>query len=150
MNFEQRATIPAPREKLWDFLLNVPEVATCVPGVESVTPDEDGRYTGRMKVRVGPISLTLQGVMSIVEQDKENWRAALRGEASDRRVGGGLNATAHMTLVELGPSETEMQINADARLLGRLGEFGQPVIKKKADSMMAEFTQNVAKRFRSA
>jgi carbon monoxide dehydrogenase subunit G len=149
MNFEQRATIPASREKLWDFLLNVPEVATCVPGIESVSPAEDGKYTGQMKVRVGPISLKLNGVMSIIEQDRDNWRAAMRGEASDRRVGGGVNATAHMTLVELGPSETEMQIKADARLLGKLGEFGQPIIRKKADSMMAEFAQNVAKRFKS-
>lgn len=148
MNFEQQCTIPAPREQLWDFLMDVPAVATCVPGVQSVTPRDDGRYAGEMKVRVGPIGLTLQGVMAIQERDRDNWKAAMHGEANDRRVGGGLNATAHMTLVEQGESETQLFIQAEARLLGKLGEFGQPLIRKKADSMMAEFARNVADHFR--
>jgi carbon monoxide dehydrogenase subunit G len=147
MNFEQQCTIAASREQLWDFLMDVPSVATCVPGVQSVTERENGQYAGEMRVRVGPISLTLQGVMSIQESDRDNWKAAMHGEATDRRVGGGLNATAHMTLTEQGEGETKLVIMADARLLGKLGEFGQPLIRKKADQMMAEFARNLAARF---
>ena len=147
MNFEQQATIPASRETLWDFLMDVPSVATCVPGVQAVTPREDGQYAGEMRIRVGPISLTLQGVMAIQERDRENWKASMHGEATDRRVGGGLNATAQMTLIEQGAAETRLVIQTDARLLGKLGEFGQPLIRKKADQMMAEFARNVAARF---
>lgn len=147
MNFEQECTIPAPREQLWDFLMDIPQVATCVPGVQSVTPREDGSYAGQMRVRVGPIGLTLQGVMSIQEQDRAHWRAAIRGEGTDRRVGGGVNATAHMTLEERGPKETQLRIRAEAHFLGKLGELGQPLIRKKADSMLAEFARNVAARF---
>lgn len=147
MNFEQRCTIPVPRAQLWDFLMDVPQMATCVPGVESVTPTSDGRYVGQMRVRVGPIALNLQGTMSIEERDQENWRASVRAEAADRRVGGGVHTTAHMTLVEHGPTETALLIRAEARLLGKLGEFGQPLIRKKADELLAEFARNVAARF---
>jgi carbon monoxide dehydrogenase subunit G len=148
VNFEQQCIIPASRERLWDLLMDVPAVATCVPGVQSVTPRDDGQYAGEMRVRVGPIGLTLQGVMSIQESDRENWKAAMHGEATDRRVGGGLNATAHMSLIERSEAETELVIHAEARLLGKLGEFGQPLIRKKADAMMAEFARNVADHFR--
>jgi carbon monoxide dehydrogenase subunit G len=150
MNFEQRCTIPVAREALWQFLMDVPQMAVCVPGVESVTASSDGQYAGRMRVKVGPIHLTLQGVLTIQERDQQQWRAVARAEANDRRIGGGVHLTAHMTLVESSPAATELAIQAQARLLGKLGEFGQPVIRKQADAIIAEFARNVAARFHSA
>lgn len=150
MDFEQRCTIPVAREALWQFLLDVPQMATCVPGVESVTASGDEQYAGRMRVKIGPIHLTLQGVMSIQERDQQQWRAVTQAEANDRRVGGGVHVTAHMTLVESSPAATELVIQAQARLLGKLGEFGQPVIRKQAEAIIAEFARNVAARFHGA
>jgi len=150
VNFEHRCTIPVAREALWQFLMDVPQMASCVPGVESVTASGDDQYSGRMRVKVGPIHLTLQGVMTIQERDQQQWRAVTRAEANDRRVGGGVHFTAHMTLVESGPAATELAIQTQARLLGKLGEFGQPVIRKQADVIIAEFARNVAARFPSA
>jgi carbon monoxide dehydrogenase subunit G len=129
--------------------MDVPQMATCVPGVESVAAGSDGQYNGRMRVKLGPIHLTLQGVLTIQEQDLQQWRAVARAEANDRRVGGGVHLTAHMTLVESGPTATELDIQAQARLLGKLGEFGQPMIRKQANALIAEFTRNVAARLHS-
>jgi carbon monoxide dehydrogenase subunit G len=146
MDFEQRCTIPVAREALWQFLLDVPQMATCVPGLESVTDSGNDQYAGRMRVKVGPIHLTLQGIMTIQERDPQQWRAVARAEANDRRVGGGVHVTAHMTLVESSPAATELIIHTQARLLGKLGEFGQPVIRKQAETIIAEFARNVAAR----
>ncbi|HXG20846.1 MAG TPA: SRPBCC family protein [Methylomirabilota bacterium] len=150
MNFEHHCIIPVARETLWRFLMDVPQMASCVPGVESITVRDDGQYAGRMRVKVGPIRLTLQGVLTIQEQDQRQWRAIARAEANDRRVGGGVHLTTRMTLIENGPTATELAIQAQARLLGKLGEFGQPVIRKQADAMIAEFARNVADRLLSA
>ncbi len=147
MNFTHRCTIPVAREALWQFLMDVPQMATCVPGVESVTPNGDNQYSGRMRVKVGPIHLTLQGVLTIQEQNPQQWLAVARAEANDRRVGGGVHLTAHMTLVESGPAATDLDVQTQARFLGKLGEFGQPVIRKQADAIIAEFARNVAARF---
>src|SRR5262245_457297 len=147
MNFAHRCTIPVARETLWQFLMDVPQVATCVPGVESVTPSGDDQYSGRMRVKVGPIHLTLQGVLTIQERDPQQWLAVARAEANDRRVGGGVHLTAHMTLVESGPATTELDVQTEARFLGKLGEFGQQVIRKQADAIITEFARNVAARF---
>ncbi len=149
MNFAHRCTIPVARGVLWQFLMDVPQMASCVPGVESVTDNGEGQYNGRMRVKVGPIHLTLQGVLTIQERDQQQWRALARAEANDRRVGGGVHVTAHMTLIESGPAATELAIQAQARLLGKLGEFGQPVIRKQADTIIAEFAHNVAARLHS-
>jgi carbon monoxide dehydrogenase subunit G len=150
VNFEHRCTIPVAREVLWQFLMDVPQMAGCVPGVESITASGDDRYAGRMRVKVGPIHLTLQGTVTIQERDPRQWRATARAEANDRRVGGGVHLTAHMALAESGPTATELAIHTQARLLGKLGEFGQPVIRRQADAIIAEFARNVAARFPGA
>ena len=148
MNFEHSCTVPVARETLWDFLMDVPQMATCVPGVSEVVAAGEDQYAGRMKVTFGPIRLTLQGELSIQEFDQTNWRAVGRAAANDRRVGGGVHISAELTLVEQEEAQTQLSIQTEARLMGKLGEFGQPVIRKKADKIVAEFARNVAKHFK--
>ena len=147
MNFEHSCMVPVARETLWNFLMDVPQMATCVPGVSEVVATGADQYAGRMKVTFGPIRLTLQGELSIQELDQTNWRAVGQAEANDRRVGGGVHISAALTLVEHKEEQTQLSIQTEARLMGKLGEFGQPVIRKKADKIVAEFARNVAKRF---
>jgi carbon monoxide dehydrogenase subunit G len=136
VKFTQTAQIPVARERLWDFLMDVPTVAKSLPGVESVTKVDDTTYQGALKVRVGPIALNLQGKIILEEQSKENWRAALRAEAKDRMAAGAVNGKTSMTLKELGSEQTELLVETDVNILGKIGEFGQPLIRKKADSML--------------
>lgn len=146
MKFSQSAIISAAREPLWDFLMDVPKVATSLPGVESVEKLDDTTYQGTLKVRVGPISLNLQGKIIVEERDRQNWRAALRAEAADRRAAGAVKGKTSMQLKERGPKETELVVETDVNILGKIGEFGQPIIRKKADQMLQEFVENIKKR----
>jgi uncharacterized protein len=147
MKFQQRCIIPAARDEVWDFLLDLPRMASCIPGAEDVTPDGDSQYNGRLRFKLGPIRVSLQGIMKIQERDREHWRATARAEAKDIRVGGGANVTGFMTLVEKTPSTTELTIEGEARFLGKLGEFGEPVIRRQADTVVAAFARNVAAHF---
>ena len=147
MNFEHSCTVPVARQTLWDFLMDVPQMAACIPGVSEVVATGEDQYAGRMKITFGPIRLTLQGELRIQELDQAHWRAVGRAEANDRRVGGGVHISATLTLVEHEEEQTQLSIQTEARLLGKLGEFGQPVIRKRADKVVAEFARNVAKHF---
>lgn len=146
MKFSQRVVIPVAREPLWDFLMDVPKVARSLPGVESVTPIDDTTYQGALKVRVGPIALNLQGKIILEERDRANWRAALRAEANDKMVSGAVKGRTSMELKEIGPKETELSVETDVSILGKIGEFGQPIIRKKADAMLQEFVGNIKKQ----
>ena len=146
MKFTQSAQIPVAREPLWDFLMDVPKVAQSLPGVESVTKVDDTTYQGLLKVRVGPIALNLAGKIIVEEQDKENWRASLRAEANDRRAAGAVKGKTTMMLKEAGPGQSELVVETDVNILGKIGEFGQPIIRKKADSMLKEFVENIKKQ----
>lgn len=142
MTFSQDCVIAVERERLWSFLMDVPSVARCVPGIETVEALDDGAYRGRLGVRIGPIRLALDGTMAIEEQDRSAWRARMRADASDRRLGGGIRARMSLTLA---PADggTRLSIDTDLAVLGKIGEFGQPVIRKKADTLLEEFARNL-------
>src|SRR4029450_6377938 len=126
--------------------MDVPKVAKSLPGVETVTKIDDTTYEGALSVRVGPIKLNLQGKIILEEQNKKDWRAALRAEAKDRLAAGAVNGKTSMTLKELGANETELVVETDVNILGKIGEFGQPIIRKKADAMLKEFVDHIKKQ----
>lgn len=146
MKFTQTAQIPVAREPLWNFLMDVPKVAKSLPGVETVTKIDDTNYEGALVVRVGPIKLNLVGKITLEEQNKDIWRAALRAEAKDRMAAGAVSGKTSMQLKELGGNMTEFVVETDVNILGKIGEFGQPIIRKKADSMLKEFVENIKKQ----
>src|SRR5947209_18823385 len=110
--------------------MDVPKVAQSLPGVESVSKIDDTTYQGALKVRVGPISLNLQGKIIVEEQNKQNWRAALRAEAKDSMAAGAVNGKNSMTLKELDVNQTEIFGETDVKNLGKIGEVGQTNISK--------------------
>ena len=146
MKFQQKAIIPVGREPLWEFLMDVPKVAKSLPGVESVKQLDETTYEGTLKVRVGPIGLNLTGKIFLEERDKQNWKAALRAEAADRMAAGAVRGKTSMKLRELSAKETEMEMETDVSILGKIGEFGQPIIRKKADQMLSQFVDNIKKQ----
>ncbi len=146
MQFENRAEVPASPDKLYDFLMDIKSVSECVPGVENVREVDPDHYQATMRLKVGPIALRFEGKMSIVERDREQKRAVMQAEGSDRGAGGMVKATIHMTLQEQSPEKTELLVKTDASVMGKLGEFGQPVMRKKADSIMQEFARNISQR----
>jgi len=142
MTFTQECVIPVARERLWDFLMDVPTVGRCVPGLESIESVDGSAYKGGLKVQVGPIRLSLQGTLTIEAQDRNAWHARMRAEANDRRMGGGIRARMSLTLA---PAEqgTRLRVETDLAVLGKIGEFGQPIIRKKADTLLEEFVRNI-------
>jgi carbon monoxide dehydrogenase subunit G len=122
--------------------MDVPKVGKCISGVESVLPIDANSYQGTLKIQVGPIRLSFQGTITVEERDREKMKASMRAEAKDAKAGSGVRARMTMTLnpVEAG---TNLTVETDLNILGKLGEFGQPIIRKKADAMMREFAENV-------
>jgi len=149
VNFLQRCTIGVARPQLWAFLMDVPQMAACVPGVEEVTSTGGDSYAGRLRVKLGPIVVNLQGTVAFRERDAADYRVVVKADARDRKIGGGVDATATIRLLESGAEASELVVEAQARFIGKLGEFGEPVIRKQTDATIAAFARNVAARFQA-
>ncbi len=142
MKFDYQFTVPVVRQTLWAMLQDFPRIASCIPGVEQVQQADDGSYQGSIRVTIGPMGVNLAGSVK-VEQDEAQGRWRMTAQAQDRRVGGGARAIIEATLSEADAGQTAMRIAADVQFMGRLGELGQPLIKRKADAIFQEFAENL-------
>ncbi len=143
MKFEHKITVEATPEKVGAFLDDIEKAAACVPGLEEIKPLDDDWYEGRVGIRIGPFGMHFNGKARMEKPTPGLWR--MHGEGHDRRVGSGVKAAVDTTMNELKPGTTELNINADVNFSGRLAELGQPLIKRKADSMVQDFAKNLRK-----
>jgi carbon monoxide dehydrogenase subunit G len=145
MKFTHTATVAAPRDRVWARLMDIPAAARCIPGVASVRAKGADKYEGTLAVQVGPVRLVLDGDLVLTARNEQGGTASVRADAKDSRVGGAIHATMDLALAE-NAGETEMRIATDLTVMGRLGEFGQPVIKRKADQLMRDFAECLARQ----
>jgi uncharacterized protein len=148
MIFDQRLSIDAPIERVWEFALDLPRLAGCIPGVERVDVIDDESYTGALKVRIGPIGLRLEGKVRIAERDPEAYRTRVELDAADKRIRGAVSGQTTVVLEPAGAASTTMTIHTDLTILGKLGDFGQPVMERKAAQILTEFGSNLSNELR--
>ena len=137
--------VPASRDATWALVMDIPRAASCIPGIKEITPDGEGRYQATLHARVGPMGMNLSGTITVVSQNAETGEARFLVEANDRRVGGGVKTDMTMKVTAQSPNETQLEIISDTTFMGRLGELGQPIIRRKARNTLEEFSRNLNK-----
>jgi len=145
MKVEIVSVVPASLEATWTLVMDIPKAASCIPGLKDIAPDGEARYQATLQARVGPMGMNLSGVITVLSQDAESGEAHFLVEANDRRVGGGVKTNMSMKVTAKSPTETELEIVADTTFMGRLGELGQPLIRRKARNTLEDFSKNLSK-----
>lgn len=150
MRTEHTVRVDAPRERVWALLMDIPAAARLVPGVGDVAQagTDPKSYRGSIRVQVGPVRLALDGEVRVIARDDDAGAAAVRLDGADSRLGGGVRAD--VTLAVSGSMPTEVRVATDITILGRIGELGQPLMKRKADQVMAEFAANLQRALAAA
>ncbi len=144
MLIESHCLVPSGPGPIWDLILDIPRTAFCVPGLQELEPSEDGIFRATLQARVGPISLTFSGTIQLLDQDPDLHLARFRVQGSDRRVGGSFQTNMTVRLIPLGPDQTQLDISADTTFMGKLGELGQPLIRRKTAATIDQFAANLA------
>ncbi|MEN3268908.1 SRPBCC family protein [Pseudonocardia sp.] len=145
MQLENKFTIDAPIDKAWEAL-NTPEaVAPCFPGA-TLQEYEGDSFTGTVKVKLGPISLTYKGKGTYISRDDDNHKVVIEANGRDSRGNGTAKATVTGTLVPDGPSRTAVTMVTDMTITGRPAQFGRGVISDVADKIIGQFSACVASK----
>jgi len=146
VKFEYVLAIPIDDEGVWKILEDIPRVALLMPGVDSVEPFGDDTYKGNLRIRIGPMSFNLAGVIGItIDRSLGKW--TLKAQAQDPKIGGGVLSTIETTVSQGDSNSTQLTVQADIQFSGRMGQLGQAIVRKRADSMVQEFTENLKRTF---
>jgi carbon monoxide dehydrogenase subunit G len=143
MEMDHSFTVPVPPERAWDVLLDVEKIAPCMPGA---TVDEfDGEVvTGRIKVKVGPVSLTYRGTAKFTERDPDARVILLEASGKETRGAGTASATVRATLEpESGGEGTTASMHTTMNVTGRPAQFGRGVMIEVGSKLVEQFAQNL-------
>ncbi len=139
MVFEEEFRVQAPVERVWEFLLDVGQVAGCVPGCVSARRlDAPGRFRVEIAVRVGFIAATFTVRVELTEQRPPTYLASV-AYGEERGLGSTLTQRNELSLIGEPDGGTRVRFRTDVNVLGRLGKLGQGLMRETARRMVAEF-----------
>jgi carbon-monoxide dehydrogenase small subunit len=143
----QHFTVPHPREAVWRLMSDAEAVARCMPGAElDGPPDEAGRITGRISVKLGPIAASFAGEGE-VRQFPAEFRQVISGRGGDSKSGSRVSGGVDYRLTSI-PGEdgerTRVDIAIAYSLTGMLAQFGRSAIARDLAVRLGEtFARNI-------
>ncbi|MGY1916719.1 SRPBCC family protein [Blastococcus sp. SYSU DS0973] len=142
MQLENSFTVPVPVDEAWRVLLDIERIAPCMPGAALDSVDGDD-FTGRVKVKLGPINLTYQGKASFIEKDEAAHRAVIDARGKDQRGNGTAAATVTAKLRAEG-TVTRVDVLTDLNITGRPAQFGRGVMTDVGNKLLGQFADKLA------
>jgi carbon monoxide dehydrogenase subunit G len=137
LNNEFRVAVPAA--KTWEVLTNVERVAPCLPGATLLSVDGDA-FTGAVKVKVGPITVSYKGEAAFLEKDAAAQRVVLKANGKETRGNGNAAAVVTAQLKDEGDA-TSVVITTDLTISGKAAQFGRGVLGEVAGNLIAQFAK---------
>jgi len=135
MELSGEHTFAAPRDRVWQFMLDPEVLRGCLPGCEKldlVGPDE---YAATMKIGVAMIRGTFQGRVKITDkQEPESYRMRVEGKGSQGEVSG----EGSLTLEEV-DGQTVVRYSGEAAVRGTLARVGARVMQPAAKMIVGQF-----------
>jgi uncharacterized protein len=138
MRVAREVVLAAPAERVWQALWDLPRMVGCVPGcVEAREVEPRRRYQARMSQRVGPIALSVP--LDIRVTDESPGRLALEARGRDSMLAAEVQMSVRLA-VEASETGSRLAVEAQGRVLGKLGALGASVIQRRAEELVDEFT----------
>jgi carbon monoxide dehydrogenase subunit G len=145
MKLEHSFEVTAPLERVWAKLIDVEQVAPCLPGAEITEADDDGTYHGTFSVRLGPTTAAYRGQLAMDEVDEAGHRVVMQASGQDKRGQGSAKATIVSTMSEH-EGVTKVEVETDFMITGRLARFGRGgMIQDVSNRLLRDFSDCLQK-----
>jgi carbon monoxide dehydrogenase subunit G len=150
MQLTDEFTIPAVSpDRAYELLLDLQNVAPCVPGGEIGDPDADGVYPGKVTVRLGPMKFSYEGTLQIAERDQATRTAVIAG--AGKASGGSERANVRSVMVVSPDGDgSRVQMTTDLDIKGRAAQMGAGIIKGVSSRMVKQAATCLAAQLASA
>ena len=142
MELENDFTVPVPKAQAWAALMDVERVAPCMPGATFDGYEGDG-FKGRVKVKLGPITVTYNGTARFVERDEAGGVAVIEASGKEARGPGTAAATIRARMEDHGDT-TRVSVVTDLNVTGKPAQFGRGVMAEVAAKLVGQFADCLA------
>jgi len=147
VHLDHEFTVPVPPAQAWPVLLDVERTGSCLPGA-TITKVDGRDFEGKVKVKVGPITVTYGGAATFTDIDDKRHRAVIVAKGKEVRGGGTANATIITQLHDQGGS-TLVTVHTDLAITGRPAQFGRGVMAEVGAKLLGRFADRLADQLSS-
>jgi carbon monoxide dehydrogenase subunit G len=137
VRLDHEFTVPAPIGEVWQAVVDPERVAPCMPGA-TLTKVEGDKFSGTVKVKLGPISLLYKGNGEFLEKDDAAHKVTIKASGKDSRGSGTAAATVTLTLTEA-EGGTHGSVATDLSITGKPAQFGRGLISEVGGKILDTF-----------
>ena len=142
MDLSATYTFDAPRQAVWDLLIDPTVVADCLPGCEGFEPTGEDTYHATLTVGVAAITGRYEGTVAIVDkQAPSSYRLIVDGTGR----AGFAKGEAKIALTEQ-QDRTLINVVGHAQVGGTVARVGQRLLGSVSKLMMDRFFACLSKK----
>ena len=136
MKISGSQTVQAPRQAIWEKLMDPNSIQQCLPGVEELRETGPNTYAMTITVGVGPVRGAYTGSIQMSDMDApSSYRMLVEGSGRPGFVRG--NGTVQLT--ETGDNETKIDYAGDVEVGGPVGAVAQRMLGGVTNRMVGDF-----------
>jgi uncharacterized protein len=149
LQIENSFEVGAPPDRVFAFLLDVNRVVGCVPGAELSEVVDPTTFKGKVKIKVGPVTVAYAGTARITDRDEASRSATLEGEGRETTGPGNARAKASMRVEEAGAG-SRVTVSTDFTVAGRVAQFGRGLMEDVSKSLVAQMAACIKAQLETA
>jgi carbon monoxide dehydrogenase subunit G len=143
LKIEETFDVQAPIARVWEYLIDPQRVVTCLPGAELTEVKDEQTYEGRIRVKVGPVTASYKGTARLEETDEAQHLMRMTGEGRETTGSGSAQMTMTSRLVELPDGGTQVRVEAEVNVVGRIVQFGRGLMEEVSRQLFKQFASCV-------
>lgn len=138
MKIEGVFNIAADRSVVWRHITDPEVMGRCIPGCTSITVTGENSYQAEIEVKLGPIKAKFNVEVEVTEEvEPDHVLSHTRGEEGSRA-----SVVSADNILRLSDGETggtDVYYCSEVMISGRLGKYGQGIMKKVAGNLSDKF-----------
>lgn len=141
MKIEGTYLFDAPREIVWETLMDPESLAKALPGGEKLVQVGDNQYEATLNVRVGPVQGKFDGEIELADINEPN---SYHMKVTGQGPAGFLNGKGAVSLSD-SDDGTLMNYSGEAQVGGKISGVGQRLVDSSAKSITRQGLEAIDK-----
>jgi carbon monoxide dehydrogenase subunit G len=139
VELDHQFTMSHPLEENWNTILDLERLVPAVQGGKVIERTGPDAVKAEILVKMGAMSMTFAGTVTVAEQDEASHRAVMRVKSREAGGQGYANADVTFTLNDGGGT-----VHTAAQIAGKAASMGEGVMVSVLDALIKDFTGRLA------
>ena len=144
VDLEKQFELPGSSAQSWEFLQDIPAVASCMPGAEITEVVDKNNYKGKVTMKIGPAPMAFEGDIVVHNVDAQKREINLVGKGQDTK--GTSSASMDLTawIIDAESGKSALKGSAAVKMTGKAASMGGRMMTQVADQILNQFGANFA------